>query len=88
MLHRARARLDIQSGHPQFHRQSLKHLRDAGLVATFFCLIGHVTNLPPQSYILAKAVWREASLGGQKRLLFLRLGARVVHDNRRPRVVK
>src|SRR5262245_11282410 len=35
-LHRARARLGIQSGHPQFHLRAPEHLQGAGLVGHVF----------------------------------------------------
>ena len=41
-----------------------------------------------EDYILAEAAWREAIARWRARPSFLRQGARVVHDSRRPRVVK
>jgi hypothetical protein len=39
-------------------------------------------------HILAEAVWREAIAQWPGATIILRQGARVVHDTRRPRVVK
>jgi hypothetical protein len=41
-----------------------------------------------EDYMLAEAVWREAIARWQKAAIILRQGARVVHDSRRPRIVK
>jgi hypothetical protein len=41
-----------------------------------------------EDYLLAEAVWREAMARWPKATIILRQGARVVHDSRRPRVVK
>jgi hypothetical protein len=41
-----------------------------------------------EDYILAEAVWREAIARWPKATIILRQGARVVHDSRRPRIVK
>jgi hypothetical protein len=41
-----------------------------------------------EDYILAEAVWREAIARWPDATILLRQGARVVHDSRRPRVVK
>jgi hypothetical protein len=42
----------------------------------------------PEDYILAEAVWREALARWPGSTIILRQGARIVHDSRRPRVVK
>jgi hypothetical protein len=41
-----------------------------------------------EDYILAEAVWREAIARWPDAAIILRQGARVVHDSRRPPVVK
>ena len=41
-----------------------------------------------EDYLLAEAVWREAIARWAKATIILRQGARIVHDSRRPRVVK
>ena len=41
-----------------------------------------------EDYLLAEAVWREAIARWPKATMILRQGARVVHDSRRPRIVK
>jgi hypothetical protein len=41
-----------------------------------------------EDYILAEALWREAIARWPDATIILRQGARVVHDSRRPRVVK
>jgi hypothetical protein len=41
-----------------------------------------------EDYILAEALWREAIERWPDATIILRQGARVVHDSRRPRVVK
>jgi hypothetical protein len=46
----------------------------------------HLTDV--EDYILAEAVWREAIARWPGATIILRQGARVVHDTRRPRVVK
>ena len=41
-----------------------------------------------EDYLLAEAVWREAIARWLGAAIILRQGARVVHDSRRPRIVK
>jgi hypothetical protein len=41
-----------------------------------------------EDYVLAEAVWRRAIARWPAATIILRQGARVVHDSRRPRVVK
>jgi hypothetical protein len=41
-----------------------------------------------EDYILAEAVWREAIARWPGATIILRQGARVVHDSRRPRLIK
>ena len=41
-----------------------------------------------EDYILAEAAWREAIARWPGATIILRQGARVVHDSRRPQVVK
>jgi hypothetical protein len=41
-----------------------------------------------EDYMLAEAVWREAIARWPGETIILRQGARIVHDSRRPRVVK
>ena len=41
-----------------------------------------------EDYVLAEAVWRQAIARWPAATIILRQGARVVHDSRRPRVVK
>ena len=41
-----------------------------------------------EDYILAEAVWRETIARWPGATIILRQGGRIVHDSRRPRVVK
>jgi hypothetical protein len=47
---------------------------------------GHLAGV--EDYELAEATWQAAIARWPKAVIILRQGARVVHDSRRPRVVK
>jgi hypothetical protein len=41
-----------------------------------------------EDFVFAEAVWREATVRWPRATILLRQGARIVHDSRRPRVVR